>query len=109
MTPPPAGSPRRRRRCAARRERALDSAQGVGGPPLQGAQVQPLEEREDLPCFLRDQGVLLRQAPGQGDVAGGRIEPQGGQGAGVGVQRTAPAALLSCRSAWVKAALICDA
>ena len=67
--------------------------QGVGGPPLQGAQVQPLEEREDLPCFLRDQGVLSRQVPGQADVAGGRIEPQGGQGTGVGVQRDSPGRL----------------
>ena len=78
------------------RERALDSPQRVGGPPLQGVQVQSLDEGERLPCLLRDQGVLPREVPGQADIAGGRIEAQGGQGAGVGVQRAAPAAWLSC-------------
>ena len=44
---------------------------------------------QDLLRFLGDLVVAPGQVPGQADVAGGRIETQVGQGAGVVVHRSA--------------------
>ena len=54
------------------------------------------DEGQHLPRLLRDQGMLLCQVPGQADVAGCGIEPEGRHGPGVGVQFAAPATWLSC-------------
>ncbi len=80
---------------SAGRERALDCPQGVSGSPLQGAQVKPFNLGEYLPPFLRDQIVTPGQVPCQVDIAGCRVETQVRQGAGVGVQRIAPASWLN--------------
>ena len=73
------------------RERGLQRAHGVRGPPLQGIQVELFDDGEDLAHFPGGLVVTAGQVLGQADVAGCRIEAQVRQGTGAVVHRTAPA------------------
>jgi hypothetical protein len=70
-------------------ERGLQCSHGVGGPALQGPQVEPFHHSQDLARCLGDLVMTAGQVLGQPDVTGGRIKAQMGQGTGVVVHRTA--------------------